>query len=317
MKKVLITIGVVLLGVVAVGLVMLLPAHLQIRAVQPPLPSEADLRSLLDVREAPVAVRYVTVSSQKLPDGVLGHTVVLVAWRDGGMFMIDAGMDQAAAAEFGSLLESMMDADPARFHTTIADALSQDIDRVRGVGFTHLHIDHTQGLGDFCAARAGSPGPTLVQTPYQRDLHNRNTEEGGAIVAASCLDQKVAGADGLNTFPEFPGLGVVPLGGHTPGSTLFAVAVDGQLLLFSGDITNSKADLDQNRGKGFAYSYLFVPEDTGRTRELREWLAGLDASPDITVVVSHDLDQVASVLTGFEAGTLRPRASGGHGAAAP
>ena len=49
------------------------------------------------------------------------------------------------------------------------------------------------------------------------------------------------------------------IGGHTPGSTLFAVADGGRLLLFTGDITNSKADILENRGKGFVYSYLLVP----------------------------------------------------------
>jgi glyoxylase-like metal-dependent hydrolase (beta-lactamase superfamily II) len=94
------------------------------------------------------------------------------------------------------------------------------------------------------------------------------------------------------TSDRFPGLGIVELGGHTPGSTLFAVASENRLWLFSGDTTNSKADLLDNKGKGFLYSTILVPENTARTQALRSWLAGLDANHDVTVVVSHDLADI-------------------------
>jgi glyoxylase-like metal-dependent hydrolase (beta-lactamase superfamily II) len=103
------------------------------------------------------------------------------------------------------------------------------------------------------------------------------------------------------TIDQFPGLGVVALGGHTPGSTLFAVASQGKLWLFSGDTTNSKADLLDDRGKNFVYSTFLVPENTDRTAALRAWLRDLDAKPDIEVIVSHDLDAL-------EASDLEPYA---------
>lgn len=92
----------------------------------------------------------------------------------------------------------------------------------------------------------------------------------------------------------FPGLGVVALGGHTPGSTLFVIAVEGRVWLLSGDITNSKADLLSDTGKGFFYSYVLVPEHSARSGMLRSWLGRLDANRDMTVVVSHDLADIAS-----------------------
>ncbi len=98
----------------------------------------------------------------------------------------------------------------------------------------------------------------------------------------------------------FPGLGVVALGGHTPGSTLFVVAAKDRIWLLSGDIANSKADLLSNTGKGFLYSYLMVPENTARTEELRQWFAGLNSNVDMTVLVSHDLPDIeASGLVEF------------------
>jgi glyoxylase-like metal-dependent hydrolase (beta-lactamase superfamily II) len=85
-------------------------------------------------------------------------------------------------------------------------------------------------------------------------------------------------------------MALIPLGGHTACSTMFALAVGGHLWLLSGDITNTREALLSNTGKGFVYSGLLVPENTRRTEELRRYLAALDAEDDITVVVSHDLE---------------------------
>lgn len=289
--------GVALLVTVVAIAALLVPPHLQIRSVSPPLPSEADLRRLLNVVGGPVAVRYVVTSHQQTDQGVLGHDVFLIEWADGKLFMIDSGMDHDTAIAFGETVQDLFGGEPAVVDGTVADLIGERLQHVEGVGFTHLHIDHTQGLIGFCAARGD--GAELLQTTYQRDLHNFNTTEGAEIVASSCLSRRDVTDDGLTTFDEFPGLGIAPLGGHTPGSTLFAVGVGDRLLLFSGDITNSLADLRADRGKGFFYSYLFVPEDTARTRELRHWLAALDAAPDVDVVVSHDLGNVQRVLAPF------------------
>lgn len=267
--------------------IFLVPPHLQVRNVEPPLPDAAQLRALLSVENGPLRIRYVNTSDQKSPNGELGHTVFVVEWANGDLFMIDAGMDRSTALEFGELMESFVDAEVAQFHGTIADLLGDDTQQVAGVGFTHLHIDHTQGLVSFCAARGF--GAKLYQTSWQAELHNFNTEEGADIVAQSCLSSGDLGGSKIMTSESFPGLGIVALGGHTPGSTLFAIAVQGRLWLLSGDTTNTKADLLGNHGKPLLYSYLLVPENTARTEALRSWLAALDANEDMTVVVSHDL----------------------------
>lgn len=290
------------MALVAVCLVLagifLVPAHLQVRDVVPPLPDDAELRALLSIENGPVSVRYVNTSTQQLPTGRLGHVVFLIQWADGNVFMLDAGMDRANAIEFGKLLETALGADEAVPHGNIAELVGDEIRNVVGVGFTHLHIDHTQGIEPFCEARG--PGARVYQTHWQRDLHNFNTEQGAAIVAQSCLEAGTLDGEGIYTIEGFPGLGIVGLGGHTPGSTLFAVADKGRLWLFAGDTTNTKANLLSNTGKGFVYSYLLVPENTTRTEELRRWFARLDAEPDMTVIVSHDIgDTEASGMLPF------------------
>ena len=120
-------------------------------------------------------------------------------------------------------------------------------------------------------------------------LHDFNTSEGAQIVAASCLEVVELPGEGLVTSDRFPGLAAFQLGGHTPGSTLWAVALGERVLLFSGDITNTKADLDQDKPKALLYSYVLVPENVNRTAQLRQWLQQLDQQEEFSVVVSHDV----------------------------
>lgn len=280
--------GVLVLAVAA----FLVPPHLQTRRIAPALPSAAELLALRDVADGPVSIESVLVASQEAPRGTIGHSVFLARWADGRAFMIDAGMDRAGAADFAALLTRLMGAGEARFYGDAAEQLGPRVRDVRGVGFTHLHIDHTQGVGAFCAARG--PGAAVYQTRWQAEEHNFNTTEGAGIIRDSCLEPRRLDGEGLVPVEGFPGLGAVALGGHTPGSTLFAVAVNGKLWLFSGDTTNTKANLLGDVGKGFLYSFVLVPENTARTAELRRWLAALDARDDITVVVSHDPEDAAA-----------------------
>jgi len=284
----------VVLGIVALVLlglaVLLVPPHWQTRRIAPPLPSPGELRALLAVPGGPVSVEYLVNASQSAPRGVLGHDVFLARWADGRAFMIDARMDRAEAAEFAELLKLMWGANDGLFYGDVADLLGEETPRVQGVGFTHLHIDHSQGVVPFCAARG--EGASVYRTRWQADEHNFNTTEGAEIVDGSCLAPRVVDGGALMGVETFPGLGIVALGGHTPGSTLFAVPVAGHLWLFSGDISNTKAALLGDEGKPFFYSYLAVPENTARTAELRRWLSALDAQPDMTVIVSHDLPDI-------------------------
>ena len=45
-----------------------------------------------------------------------------------------------------------------------------------------------------------------------------------------------------------------------------------------------------NRGKGFLYSYLLIPEDVKVLREWRLWLKAQDERAGVQVLVAHDID---------------------------
>ena len=277
--------------------VVLLPAHIQVRSVAPTLPSQSELLALLD-SEAPIKASYLLTSSQPLERGQISHISILVEWANGQRFLIDTGMSQQEAENFAALLKKMdSSAGQATVYGTVSELLGPSIKDVAGVGFTHLHIDHTQGIENFCDARG--EGAVLLQTPSQKELHNFNTTEGANLVSNSCLKPAPFSASregGLYQSTQFPGLAAFALGGHTPGSTLWALALGKKIILFSGDITNDKASIDHDKAKPALYSYLLVPESTKRTGELRKWLKDLDGSDAFSVIVSHDLANTRSYL---------------------
>jgi glyoxylase-like metal-dependent hydrolase (beta-lactamase superfamily II) len=297
-KKVLKVIAAIVVVAILLLAIFLIPAHLQVRGVAPPLPVASDFLSLRS-EAGPQRVSYVLTSSQKLERGQISHISVLVEWADGRMFMIDAGMEPSEAKEFAKLLKKLdPTAGDARIVGAIDDVIGPDIQRIEGVGFTHLHIDHTQGLESFCQARGqGSIG---LQSADQTQLHNFNTSEGATIVTDSCLENRTFNGDTLTRFNDFPGLAAFSLGGHTPGSTLWAVALKDKVLLFSGDITNDKASIDHDKPKPILYSYVLVPENVGRTAELRKWLLTLDKNQKISVIVSHDLNNTQAHLSEYK-----------------
>ena len=297
-KKILMLFAVIIVLAILLLAIFLVPAHLQVREVTPPLPTASDFLSLRS-DSGPQRVSYVLTSSQKLERGQISHISVLIEWADGRMFMIDAGMESAEATDFAKLLKKL---DPAagdaRIVGAIGDLIGPDIQRIQGVGFTHLHIDHTQGITAFCRARG--QGLVGLQSTAQANLHNFNTSEGATIVAKSCLQQRTFNGDSLMTFSDFPGLAGFSLGGHTPGSTLWAVALADKVLLFSGDITNDKASIDHDKPKPALYSYVLVPENVDRTAELRKWLLILDKNQKISIVVSHDLANTQAHLSEYK-----------------
>ena len=280
---------------------VLVSAHIQVRCVSSPLPSSDELYRSVQSLNGPVDVRYIITSSQTLARGDISHISIIIEWANGKRFVIDTGMDAAQAEGFAKLMSKIdASAGEVTIYGTISELLGSSIVDVDGVGFTHLHIDHTQGISDFCKARGD--GAVSLQTTSQKKLHNFNTAEGADLVSNSCLETGlfvVDSDDGLYHSDRFPGLVAYELGGHTPGSTLWAVGLGEKILLFSGDITNDKASIDDNRPKPAVYSYVLVPEDIKRTEQLRTWLKRLGDDERFSVIVSHDLKSTRLNLKEF------------------
>ena len=296
--------------------VVLVSAHREIGAIDPPLPSAAAVTRADGESDLPVRLRWIDTASQALPRRavldpdldpdpaaryVMSHSAFVLEWSDGRVFLIDLGMDAESAAAFGRNLEWMGGAEPIAFHASTAQRLGDAVDRVRGVAFTHLHTDHTSGVAELCQAR--SAPLRLFQTRLQAERVNHTTRPGRAqLEAAGCLEPEILEGAARMPVPGFPGVSVVAAGGHTPGSQIFVAHVrDGRRVrtwVLTGDVVNHLDAVRFDLPKPRLYSLLVVPESRDRLQKLRVWLRDLAQTHGASLVVSHD--ELAIQASGIE-----------------
>ncbi len=286
MLSVLKWLGIALLLLVAGCGVVLVEAHWEIRSVTPALPEPADLAVVAEAA-GPVRVSYLNTSRQDFMGGKMAHPSFVLEWADGRIFLIDAGMRPEVALQFGRPFEWLEGSDPAETFGAVGTQLGPASARVAGAAFTHLHHDHTDGLSTVCDA--GGQGVRLFQTPDQATRQNFGTWPGVAsLERVGCAERAMLPAEPLAALTGFPGLAAIAVGGHTPGSTAYVARVGGTTWFFSGDITNTLADLLEDRPKPAIYSLLIVPEATSRMALLRRWVKRMVDAPGSKLVVSHD-----------------------------
>jgi glyoxylase-like metal-dependent hydrolase (beta-lactamase superfamily II) len=300
-----VVVGLLVLVGVGVGWV-LGSAHVGIRRVRPPLPSIEAVRATVAAATAvPVRLRWIDTSSQEVPrSGVLGgadphperpyrlsHSSFVLEWADGRILLIDAGMTREQAASFGGIAE-WIGAGPIEVHTTVAEALGARRRDVAGVVFTHLHVDHVEGVTELCRDRDSSR-IAVFMTPEQAGSGNFTTNSVKATVESlDCLDRVQLQGDNIAELDGFPGIYVIAAGGHTPGSQIVVAAVERaqgrHVLAFTGDIVNNIDGIEYDVGKPFLYRLLIVPEADDRLGELRRFLRSLRDRAGFELLVSHD-----------------------------
>jgi glyoxylase-like metal-dependent hydrolase (beta-lactamase superfamily II) len=284
----------VLLGLVCIGLVVLvvtlLPAHLQVRTIETAIPAPGLVDDALDsipAEQYPQEILFINTATQAGALGKISHIAVLLRWPNGRAFLIDTGMNAQEAIDFGKPFQ-YLGASPTETFGPVEEQLGGAVDSIRGIGFTHLHSDHTAGISRIC--NASTTPATVFQTSAQNTLHNLHTKDGQALIENSACPLALLAQSTPAPIAGFPGLLVLPAGGHTPGSTIFVTRMGGETWIFAGDISNSMADIHANRSKGILYSYLLVPEHTRVLENWRIWLAKQAARQNVQVLVTHDID---------------------------
>jgi glyoxylase-like metal-dependent hydrolase (beta-lactamase superfamily II) len=311
------TIGALILAGVMLAAAVLLWTHVSIRSIEPELPEIEEVLAVgADASDLPVELWLLNTASQPMarsgvlepsldPDPeaeyVMGFPAFALKWADGRIFLIDLGMDRESALAFGAPSERFLGAGPIESHADVAELLGSAVDRVAGVGFSHLHTDHTDGAIRLCAATTRRI--PLFQTRLQADRSNYTTRPGRARTErAGCLEPERLGEGPLLAVPGFPGLSVFATGGHTPGSQVFVARVvedAGQRLwVFTGDLVNNIDGVRKNLPKPTLYSLFVVPEHVDRLERLRRMLAELAQLPDVDLLVSHDLRQIEAAGLG-------------------
>ena len=130
MKKALAVIAVLLALILLVGAVILVPPHLQIRGIEPELPSLAEIQKLRSVEHGPVRISAIEIASQSYQNRVSGNTVFVIEWEDGRIFMVDAGMDKPAAVAFAKQMELLGTTAPLNSRGSATQALGDKIKTV-------------------------------------------------------------------------------------------------------------------------------------------------------------------------------------------
>lgn len=309
-RRIFAALGLLLLVAVLVASIGLIRAKLAIAREGDPLPSLAEVAALKSFAgDTPVALSRISTSSQLLGDGnLLGHPSFVLRWRDGRILLVDLGMTREGAEAFGKPLEWAVNAQPAVFHVSTAAGLGDRARSVRGVVFTHLHTDHVEGVREMCAVVSG---PLHVfMTEAQESRPNYTTAPGVKLLdEAGCVERTVIEGSGLRPLEAFPGVFVFHAGGHTPGSQIVFAIVDTAAgrrpVVFSGDITNDIASIDNDRPKPWVYRNLIVPEAEGRQGELRRFLRAVRDEAGFALLVAHDERNADRILAAqFAAGTL-------------
>lgn len=297
---------VIAIATLAVGAV-LVPAHVGIRVGQERLPSPADVRAVADaIAEVPVRLRWLNTASQAFPrTAVLGradphpqrpyrlsHSVFIAEWADGRMLLIDAGMSRTQAADFGRLGEWVGGA-PIDVLTTVAEALEGGVARIAGIAFTHLHVDHVDGVRDLCRDGAAASIAVFLNRAQAQRTNHTTGDALAALHAVECLRPvELQGTGGPLVLDGFPGVFLVPVGGHTPGSQVIVVVHESagqrRIAAVTGDVVNHIDGINFDIGKPLLYRLFVVPEDEGRLSAVRRWLRDLRDLHGVDLLVPHD-----------------------------
>jgi glyoxylase-like metal-dependent hydrolase (beta-lactamase superfamily II) len=280
-------------------------AHLSIRRERPALPGPDAIAAALAADDLPVRLSIANTASQPMSRGgvldagrdpspdaayVMSHPSFVLEWADGRILLIDAGMTRDGAREFGRLIEWLGGGGPIEPHAPVAEQLGAARSRVEGAVFTHLHLDHVGGMAELCARDGGPVRVFLGEAQAERP--NYTTRAGRRLLdEVGCARIEMLPGTGALALDGFPGVAVIPVGGHTPGSQIVvahvADASGSRRYVFTGDAVNALDGIRAGVPKPFLYRLLIVPEDEERQRELRLFLADL-ADSGWAPLVSHD-----------------------------
>jgi glyoxylase-like metal-dependent hydrolase (beta-lactamase superfamily II) len=326
MRLLLKLIGLLVAAALVLAAAVLVWGHVQIRSADPLLPENEELLAADRAADLPMRLSFVDTASQRMPRATvlepdldpdpnapytMSHTSFVVEWQDGRIFLIDLGMDTAQAIAFGLPAETFFGASPIEPHVPTSARLGDNRDRVAGIGFTHMHTDHTGGLLGLCRD-LGPLGPGREAIPvFQHHLQlakvNHTTRPAKQqLEEAKCIVRRPLGTDGgLLPIPDFPGLFAIPAAGHTPGSTIYVVQLrtfpgasegrydDVETWVITGDVVNHHDGVQLDLPKPHLYSLLVVPEDDERLGRVRRFLRALSQEKGVKLLISHDLDQIA------------------------
>ena len=166
-----------------------------------------------------------------------------------GTFLVDTGVEDAfrdpgGNPRIGFVLETAMNTDALKIHTTTGEWAAAQAEPVSGVFLTHTHLDHVMGTPDL------KPDVPIYSGPGEPDA-----SAFLYMFTSGTIDRMLEGKGGLRVWPFQPDpagrfAGVVDIfgdgsvwalhvPGHTPGSTAYLVRTPKGTQLLVGDASHT------------------------------------------------------------------------------
>jgi N-acyl homoserine lactone hydrolase len=268
--------------------------------------SSADLLAVID-QPGPIEVESVVSTTWAVPRSGLVNLDAKAAKdagvRDGdepiqvyfhvvrhpgrGTFLVDTGVQRAlrdAPEKSGvsGLLRSQMHVEKMGFEKPLGDWIGTQREPVRGVFFTHLHLDHVSGAPDLARGTPLYAGPGETTARSFLFMFTQGT-----------IDRALDGLPALNEWryePDPAGrfAGVVDVfgdasfwalwtPGHTPGSTAYLARTPRGPVLFTGDTSHTVWGWDHDVEPGsFTADHARNADSLARLRRLAQEHPALD-----------------------------------------
>ncbi len=167
-----------------------------------------------------------------------------------GTFLVDTGVERALRddpdhAAIRGVVASFMKREKMKFNAPLGDWLAAHPEKVSGIFFTHLHLDHVSGRQDAPAAPPRYAGPGEAS---ERSVIN--------LLLAPNIDRTLAGREPLQEWSyaadpsgRFRGVmdvfgdgsvWALSVPGHTRGSTAYLVRTPQGPVLLTGDASHTR-----------------------------------------------------------------------------
>ena len=250
-----------------------------------------------DASQLPTAIRVLEIGRDKAPgfaaraggfgtDWKTTYNAVQIVWPDRTM-IIDGAIDAETAAAMKQS-EADWSFDAAAYDTLVAAMLSAE-----SVLITHEHLDHVMAIARHPDPSALAP-KLLLNAPQIATL---------PIFVKGTLDPAIAGLaprlDG-SVQQVAPGVVVIPVPGHTPGSQLVYIQLqDGSETLLIGDVAWTLDAVKTLTTRPVLTQYAVFDPDEDRTSvkaQLRALYDLMQANPDLAVIPAHDSVRLAELI---------------------